>query len=94
MFAEGAGGAVFDAIMKRDGEEAHLYERSPLDDPELFERDFEDLDARSFDASELDIRSLNDVLEARSFDDILEARSFDGENLEARDFYDAVEFEA
>ena len=93
MFTEGAAGVAFDAILKRDMEEEHLYERSLLDDPELFERDFEDLDARSFDASELDIRSLNDILEARAFDDELEARSFDGEEIEARSFEDPSELQ-
>ena len=87
---EGAAGAAFDAIMKRDAEQEHLYERDLLDNQDLFERDVEDLDARSFDTSELDIRSFEDAfeLEARSFDEDLEALSFGREDIGLHSFED------
>ncbi len=82
MFLEGAAAAAFDAILKRDTGEERFYERSSIENQALFERDVEDLDARSFEASDLDTRSLANVVE-------LKARSFDEEDIKLRSFEDS-----
>jgi hypothetical protein len=87
LYLGGAAGAALNAILKRDLDEEHLFER---DLPELETRSFEDgegLEARSFEGEELEARSFDDAseLEARSFEGFeeLEARSWDFEEDEA-----------
>jgi hypothetical protein len=69
-------GQALNAILKRDLEGEHL-----------FERDLSELETRSFEGEEIEARSFDDgfELEARSFEDLeeLEARSWDFEEDEA-----------
>jgi hypothetical protein len=87
LHSGGAAGKVLDAVLKRDMDGEHVFER---DLPKLEIRSLEggeDLEARSFEGEYIDTPSFGNAseLEIRSFEDFeeLETRSWDFEGDEA-----------